>query len=74
MTAEVTTKPDTRDGDWSIDELARRSDMSVDTIRYYQREGILPAGERDGRMLRYGSRHLEQLDLIRRLRFDIEYY
>lgn len=68
MTADLTADAaTTNDGDWSIDDLARRADMSVDTIRYYQREGMLPAGARNGRTLRYGSKHLEQLEQIRRL-------
>ena len=35
--------------DWRIDELAQRAGVAVDTIRYYQREGLLPSGERSGR-------------------------
>ena len=31
-----------------IDDLAQRAELTVDTIRYYQREGLLPAG-RPGR-------------------------
>ena len=40
--------------EWRIDELAQRAGVAVDTIRYYQREGLLPAGERSGRSMRYG--------------------
>ena len=32
-----------------IDDLAHESGLTVDTIRYYQREGLLPPGEREGR-------------------------
>ena len=35
--------------DWRIDDLAQRAGVAVDTIRYYQREGLLRSGERDGR-------------------------
>jgi DNA-binding transcriptional MerR regulator len=52
---------------WRIDELARQSGVAVDTIRFYQREGLLPAGEREGRSMRYGPRHLECLERIRAL-------
>jgi DNA-binding transcriptional MerR regulator len=53
--------------EWRIDELARRAEVAVDTIRYYQREGLVPAGERSGRSCLYGPRHLEQLERIRTL-------
>jgi DNA-binding transcriptional MerR regulator len=53
--------------DWRIDDLAQRAGVAVDTIRYYQREGLLPTGERDGRTRRYGPEHLEQLERIRAL-------
>lgn len=53
--------------DWRIDDLAQRAGVAVDTIRYYQREGLLPTGERSGRTLRYGPAHLERLERIRGL-------
>ena len=53
--------------EWRIDELAQRAGVAVDTIRYYQREGLIPAGERSGRSMRYGPRHLERLERIRAL-------
>ena len=53
--------------DWRIDELAQRAGVAVDTIRYYQREGLLPTGERCGRSMRFGPRHLERLERIRAL-------
>ena len=52
---------------WRIDELAQRAGVAVDTIRYYQREGLLPSGERSGRTKRYGGDHLERLERIRAL-------
>ena len=52
---------------WRIDDLAQRAGMTVDTIRYYQREGLLPEGERAGRVKLYGPSHLERLDRIRDL-------
>jgi DNA-binding transcriptional MerR regulator len=53
--------------EWRIDELAQRAGVAVDTIRYYQREGLLPAGERSGRSMLFGPRHLERLERIRAL-------
>ena len=60
--------PDTADvPEWRIDDLAQRAGVAVDTIRYYQREGLLPAGERAGRSVRYSAAHLERLERIRSL-------
>jgi DNA-binding transcriptional MerR regulator len=56
-----------RDDGWRIDDLAQRAGVSVDTIRYYQREGLLRTGERVGRTLRYGPEHLDRLERIRGL-------
>ncbi len=50
-----------------IDELARRSGLTVDTIRFYQREGLLPPAERAGRAKVYGQDHLDRLAQIRQL-------
>jgi DNA-binding transcriptional MerR regulator len=52
---------------WRIDDLAHRAGVSVDTIRYYQRESLLPAPERAGRTKRYGPEHLLRLERIREL-------
>ncbi len=52
---------------WKIDELAHRSGLTVDTIRFYQREGLLPPVTRKGRSSRYGPVHLRQLERIREL-------
>ena len=41
--------------------------MTVDTIRFYQREGLLPAAERVGRTKVYGPVHRERLEQIRDL-------
>lgn len=57
----------TRHDDWRIDDLARLAGTTVDTIRFYQREGLLPPAERRGRTLVYGSVHLERLERIRDL-------
>jgi DNA-binding transcriptional MerR regulator len=54
-------------GHLRIDDLAQQSGVPVDTIRYYQREGLLAAGEREGRTMFYGHQHLERLARIRAL-------
>ncbi|HEY8216111.1 MAG TPA: MerR family transcriptional regulator [Acidimicrobiia bacterium] len=56
-----------RGGCWRIDDLARRADVTVDTIRYYQREGLLPPAERAGRANLYGPSPLEALARIKEL-------
>jgi DNA-binding transcriptional MerR regulator len=55
------------DGRWRIDELAQEAGLTVDTIRYYSREGLLSPPERAGRHKLYGREHLERLARIREL-------
>jgi DNA-binding transcriptional MerR regulator len=52
---------------WRIDDLAQRAGITVDTIRYYQREGLLPPAERVGRANVYSPAHLERLERIKEL-------
>ena len=60
--------PDAKTPDaWRIDDLARAGDLTVDTIRYYRREGLLPAPQRRGRSNWYGPEHLERLERIKEL-------
>ena len=51
-----------------VDELATRSGVSVDTIRFYQSKGLLHLPERDGRVAWYDDAHLERLRRIRDLK------
>ena len=52
-----------------IGELAARTDCAVETIRYYEREGLLPAPRRSaGNYRQYGETHLERLVFIRNCR------
>jgi DNA-binding transcriptional MerR regulator len=55
------------DGEFTIDELAARTGMTVRTVRFYATEGLLPAPERRGRVAYYDARHRMRLDLIRTL-------
>jgi DNA-binding transcriptional MerR regulator len=51
-----------------IAELASRTDVPVATIKYYLREGLLPAGESVGATRsRYDETHVRRLRLIRAL-------
>ncbi len=48
-----------------IGELAKRTACSVQTIRYYEREGLLlPPDRSSGNFRLYGERHIEQLQFI----------
>jgi DNA-binding transcriptional MerR regulator len=53
--------------EWRIDDLAHEAGLTVDTIRFYAREGLLPRPERSGRHKIYGPRHLDRLQRIREL-------
>lgn len=49
-------------------ELSRQSGVAVATIKYYQREGLLPPGELSRpNQASYGENHLRRLRLIRAL-------
>src|SRR5579863_5045249 len=53
----------------TIGALARRMQCQAETIRYYEREGLLPPPARSGGNYRlYGKPHLERLAFIRRCR------
>jgi DNA-binding transcriptional MerR regulator len=53
---------------YRIEQLAAACDVSVDTIRYYQSRGLVPAPEREGRVAWYGDRHAERIRRVRALR------
>jgi DNA-binding transcriptional MerR regulator len=59
----------------TIDELARRSGMSVRNVRSHQSRGLLPPPEVRGRVGHYGPDHLARLELIKELQgqgFNLE--
>jgi Cd(II)/Pb(II)-responsive transcriptional regulator len=52
-----------------IGELAKRTGAQVETIRYYEQEGLLPAPARsDANYRLYGPVHVERLQFIRHCR------
>jgi DNA-binding transcriptional MerR regulator len=51
----------------TIDDLARRVQLPVRTIREYHTMRLLPPPERRGRLGLYGSQHVQRLQLIARL-------
>lgn len=52
-----------------VGELSRASGVSVATIKFYIREGLLPAGTLEGaaNQAQYGDEHLHRVQLIRTL-------
>jgi DNA-binding transcriptional MerR regulator len=53
---------------YRVDELARLSGVSVDTVRFYQGRGLINAPERDGRVAWYSDDHVARLRDIRELK------
>ncbi|MFC4274349.1 Cd(II)/Pb(II)-responsive transcriptional regulator [Achromobacter aloeverae] len=52
-----------------IGELAKAAGTTVETVRYYEKEGLLPAPERGVNNYRsYGPQHVDRLRLIRNCR------
>jgi Cd(II)/Pb(II)-responsive transcriptional regulator len=52
-----------------IGELARLAGTNVETIRYYERDGLLPVPARsEGNYRIYGDAHVQRLSFIRRCR------
>lgn len=52
-----------------IGELAKRTRCEIVTIRYYEKEGLLPKPARsDGNFRLYGDAHVERLQFIRHCR------
>ncbi len=52
---------------WRVEELARLAELSVDTIRFYQKRRLLDSPTREGRVAWYGREHLDRLVRIRDL-------
>lgn len=50
-----------------VDDLAARTGVRIDTIRFYQSRGLLPAPRRQGRIALYETEHLVCLRRIRGL-------
>jgi MerR family mercuric resistance operon transcriptional regulator len=52
--------------DLTIAKLARAGGVGVETIRYYQRRGLLPEPPRAGAIRRYGPQDVRRLLFVRR--------
>ncbi len=53
--------------EYRIEQLARAAGVPVDTVRFYQGKGLIPAPRREGRVTWYGEPHLDRLRRIREL-------
>ncbi len=53
--------------DYRVEALATKAEVSVDTVRFYQARGLLPAPRREGRVAWYDETHVERLARIRTL-------
>lgn len=51
-----------------IGELSRRTGCNIETIRYYERIGLMPAPARRGRYRSYGAGEVARLGFVRRAR------
>lgn len=57
-----------RDG-FSIGALSKYSGVNIETVRYYEKIGIMPAPDRSAKGYRvYGTDHLKRLSFVRRSR------
>jgi MerR family mercuric resistance operon transcriptional regulator len=52
----------------AIGELSRRTGCNIETIRYYERVGLLPTPARRGRYRLYGDADVGRLRFVRRAR------
>jgi len=52
----------------AIGELSRRTNCNIETVRYYERIGLLPTPARRGRYRLYGGEDVGRLAFVRRSR------
>jgi DNA-binding transcriptional MerR regulator len=63
----VPVRADLTADEFTIDQLAARTGLTVRTVRFYATQGLLPPPERRGRVAYYGPGHRLRLELIRAL-------
>ncbi len=68
--AELTQAQAREQGSITIDELSRRTGMTVRNIRAHQSRGLLPAPRVVGRTGYYDQQHIARLELIREMQAD----
>jgi len=52
----------------TLEDLAKQSGLSIRTLRFYIQKGLLPGPDTRGKYASYSRQHLEQLELIQRLK------
>ncbi|MES2000812.1 MAG: helix-turn-helix domain-containing protein [Pseudomonadota bacterium] len=52
----------------TIGQLSKRTGANIETIRYYERIGLLPVANRQGRYRSYGATDVARLGFVRRSR------
>jgi DNA-binding transcriptional MerR regulator len=52
---------------YRVEQLAAAAEVSVDTVRYYQSQRLLPPPRRQGRLALYGEEHVERIREVRAL-------
>ena len=53
----------------SIGALSKQSGVNIETVRYYEKIGVMPAPDRSAKGYRvYGAEHLKRLSFVRRSR------
>ena len=55
---------------YSVEDLALKAEISVDTIRYYQGLGLISPPQKNGRRAIYGEEHVIRLEEIKKLAFE----
>lgn len=69
MSTSGAPKPEAEDS-FPIEELARRTGMTVRTLRAYQSRKLLPAPEVRSRMGYYSARHVARVELVKDLQAE----
>lgn len=54
--------------EFSIEDLAKRSGVSVRTVRYYMQQGLVPSPDTSGKYASYSQDHLDHLLMVQRLK------
>jgi len=67
---DVAARANGGDASMTIDELARRTGMTVRNIRAHQSRGLVPPPEVRGRTGYYGDEHVSRIELIKELQAD----
>jgi DNA-binding transcriptional MerR regulator len=67
---EKSARPASDGVSMTIDELARRTGMTVRNIRAHQSRGLVPPPDVRGRTGYYGAEHLARIELIKELQAD----